>query len=117
MLPTCHAPLLAYGMPLTVACPCHHTTLQELNMYYIQHILSKAVCAAVVCCPLALLPLQELAHLDQDHISLIKMLMHGSKQPQQRYSTAPWLFDVVSHAQSCARADPWLALLCTSGVL
>lgn len=39
---------------------------------------------------------QDLAHLNEDHVDLIKRLMHGSKDPQQAYPTAPWLFDVVS---------------------
>jgi hypothetical protein len=42
---------------------------------------------------------QDLAHLNEDHVDLIKRLMHGSKEPEQAYPAAPWLFDVVS-AQS-----------------
>jgi hypothetical protein len=50
-------------------------------------------CTCVVCCDRCL---QDLAHLDQRHVNLIKLLMHGSKEPEKQYSTAPWLFDVVS---------------------
>lgn len=34
--------------------------------------------------------------MDQRHVNLVKLLMHGSKEPEKQYSTAPWLFDVVS---------------------
>lgn len=72
----------------------------------------------LLCCVL-----QELAHLNEDHIDLIKALMHGSKDPQRAYPSAPWLFDVVSTgmrqqggvppgAGSCEVAASGAAALC-----
>lgn len=50
-------------------------------------------CFCLFCCDRCL---QDLAHLDQRHVNLVKLLMHGSKEPEKQYSIAPWLFDVVS---------------------
>jgi hypothetical protein len=56
----------------------------------------------------ALPALQDLARLDEDHVDLIKRLMHGSKNPEQEYPTAPWLFDVVSEQGPWSSKHPML---------